>query len=160
MGGLTNPRPQRGQCWAGSSLTSKEGAFYKKEEKKEVALRGMSIGRGIQLGPGRGPSKVGPISQTHSTISTASLTLVHTHADVRFLNEFYSRQLRVICILISRGSVIHWGRQLGSAEHVRIWKNIRIHFLSNPENVRIWTCQNLKMSESFQTGKRQNLKMP
>ena len=55
--------------------------------------------RVFQLGLGEGPiGLVGPISQPRGTIDSASLTLVHTNT--RFLNQLYSRQLRVSYILI------------------------------------------------------------
>ena len=58
--------------------------------------------RAIQLGLGEGlVGIVGPISQPRGTIDTASRTLVHTRAlNVRFLNQLYSRQLRVSCVLM------------------------------------------------------------
>ena len=41
----------------------------------------------FQLGQGEGPSRiVGPISQPGGIIDTASRTLIHTNAHVRFLN--------------------------------------------------------------------------
>ena len=56
----------------------------------------------FQLGLGEGPIRiVGPISQPLSIINTASLELDHTCAlNVRFLNQLYSRQLRVTCFLM------------------------------------------------------------
>ena len=50
----------------------------------------------------RGPSKVGPMFQPRGTIDTASCTLIRTKACVRFLNQLYSRKLRVTCTLIFR----------------------------------------------------------
>ena len=53
----------------------------------------MPMGSGIPTGPsqGEGPIRVvGPISQPHDTINTASLTLDHTYAlNVRFLTQLF-----------------------------------------------------------------------
>ena len=47
-----------------------------------------------------------PISQPRGTINTASLTLDHTHAlNMRFLNQLYSRQLRVSLLFCSSGII-------------------------------------------------------
>ena len=58
--------------------------------------------RAIQLGLGEGPiGIVGPIFKPRGTIDTASHTLDHTRAlNVHFLNQLYSRQLRVSCVLM------------------------------------------------------------
>ena len=58
--------------------------------------------REIQLGLGEGPiGIVDPISQPRGTNDTVSLMLDHTHAlNLRFLNQLYSRQLRVSCSLM------------------------------------------------------------
>ena len=63
---------------------------------------GVSMGSSIQPGLGEGLiNKVGPMSQPCGTIDTASLTLYYTHAlNVCFVNQLYSRQLRVFCILM------------------------------------------------------------
>ena len=48
-----------------------------------------------------GPTGPRGESQPRGTIDTALPTLDHTHAfNVRFLNQLYSRQLRVSCILM------------------------------------------------------------
>ena len=59
---------------------------------------------------GRGPSKVGPMSQPRGTIDTPSRMLIHTNTHVHFLNQLYSRQLRVTCILMYRGAKSHRAR--------------------------------------------------
>ena len=55
----------------------------------------------IVSGVPTGPRLVGPMSQPRGTIDTVSRTLDHTYAlNERFLNQLYSRQLRVSCILM------------------------------------------------------------
>ena len=70
----------------------------------EVAFHGMPMESG---GPTRPIRIVGPMSQTRSTIDTASRMLNRTNIQVCFLRQLYSRQLRVTCILIYRGAVSH-----------------------------------------------------
>ena len=67
----------------------------------EVALRGIAHCYG-RSNWAKGPIGImGTISQPRSTIDTMSLTLDHTHAfNMRFLNQLYSRQLRVSNILM------------------------------------------------------------
>ena len=59
---------------------------------------------GVQLGLGDREepiNKVGPMSQPRCAIDTASRTLDHTRAlNVRFLNQLYSRQVRVSCVIM------------------------------------------------------------
>ena len=74
----------------------------------EVVLRGIGHGiEQIKLVLGEGPNdKVGPMSQPRGTIDTASRTLICTNVEVRFLNQLYSRQLRVTCTLQAVGAAV------------------------------------------------------
>ena len=57
-GGLTNPRPWRGRCRAGFSNTGGPPLPRKRAplQKKEIALRGVPMEKGIQQGRGEWPS--------------------------------------------------------------------------------------------------------
>ena len=63
----------------------------------------------VQLGQGEGPiGIVGLISQPRGIIDTASRTLQRTSTLLCvFRGNFYSRQLRAICILMNRGALLH-----------------------------------------------------
>ena len=67
--------------------------------------------RGVQLGLGEGPIKSGsnvPTPRYHQYRVTHAGSYSRTH--VRFLNQLYSRQLRVSCFLMFRGAVTHRAR--------------------------------------------------
>ena len=67
----------------------------------------IAHGRGVQLGLGRGPSKVGPMSQPRGMHTDS-----YSRTTLPFMCQLYSRQLRVTCILIYRGAVSHRARGL------------------------------------------------
>ena len=89
-------------------------------------------------------SSVGPVPRVVETTGSQSVRTREIHEHVRI----WKRQ---ISIFVKSGKC----QNLNLSES----ENVRFQFLSNPENVRIWTCQNLKMSESFKTGKCRNQKM-
>ena len=71
---------------------------------------------------------VGPMSQPLGIINAVSLTLNHPHAfNMHFLRQLYSRQLKVTCTLICRGTESHQARKeitWSDIQQLRVWNYI------------------------------------
>ena len=88
-----------------------------------VALCRVTMERGVQLDLGEGPIKWVQCPNPAGTIGPASRTLDHTYALLcTFCSQLYFRQLKVIHIVICRGTVTHRTRWLKYKVELQLMK--------------------------------------